>query len=93
MSSTAGPSVTHDVRTDILSEAVRPDAGEPVMIRIRPELHARLCRECAGGTEPSLGIPLVVDRDIPTFPGYEIHRAVPQQRSAYRSTTPLTRAG
>ena len=74
-----------DVRTDILSEALRPDAGTPVLIHLRPELHARICRcgpDATGRSEDPLGIPVVVDDDIPAFPGYEIHRSVPSPRSA-----------
>lgn len=85
MSGTGGQSARHDVRTDILSEALRPDAGAPVLIHLRPELHARICRcgpATGGQAEDPLGIPVVVDDDIPAFPGYEIHRSVPAPRSA-----------
>jgi hypothetical protein len=84
------PSAPHDaaprdVRADILSEALRPDAGPPVLIHLRPELLARICR-CGPGAgraaEDPLGIPVVVDGDIPAFPGYEIHRSIPAPRSA-----------
>ncbi|SFF15156.1 hypothetical protein SAMN05216574_109122 [Blastococcus tunisiensis] len=91
MSSSGGPSPVHDMRTDILDEAVRPDAGKPVLIRVRPEIHARMCRPARPGDEQDavLGIPLVVDDEIPPFPGYEIHRAVPPPHRPLRSGVPL----
>ena len=61
-----------DVSSDILAEALRPDAAPPVAIHIRPEIRAHLCVQAADRLN---GIPLVVDDRIPSHPGYEIHRA------------------
>jgi hypothetical protein len=75
-----------DIWGDILSAAWRPDVVEPVAIHIRPELHAQLLqhREVsalpgrAGGLlERSARVPVVIDEEIPSFPGFEIHRARP----------------
>jgi hypothetical protein len=66
----AGP----DVAGDILAIARRAGAAEPVEIRVRPEVHQDL-RGTAGGQPADLdGIPLVVDDQLPFFPGFEIHR-------------------
>ncbi len=79
--------VPHDVFADILSEAWRPGAAEPVAIHVRPELQVRLgpelCPVRHSGSvtrhslPPAARVPLVVDDRIPTIPGYEIHRAPP----------------
>lgn len=77
-----------DVIGDILSEAMRPDAAEPVAVHVRPGLYALICRQCgtdkAGAARctagPWDGIRLVVDDDMPAIPGYEIHRAAPRDR-------------
>jgi hypothetical protein len=66
-----------DTRGDILAEALRPEAAEPVAVHVRPEVFARLgalpLREIAG--LPT--ILLVVDDQLPRVPGYEVHRAAP----------------
>jgi hypothetical protein len=66
-----------DTRGDILAEALRAGAAEPVAVHVRPELFARLgpvpLREVTG--LPT--IPLVVDDQLPRVPGYEVHRAAP----------------
>ena len=88
--STAGPSkgshwAEADIAGDILAVARRVGAAEPVEIRIRPEVHDRLLRQAPGPHDRPLttigGIPLVVDEDLPGFPGYEIHRAPPRPRA------------
>jgi hypothetical protein len=75
---------------DLLSEATRPDAAEPVTIHVRAELHARLCAQTPadpatllvnGADGRSPGIRLAVDDGIPTSPRFEIHRAAPEMRS------------
>jgi hypothetical protein len=73
-----------DFEADILSEAWRPGVGEPVTIHIRPALYARMraatrstCRQ-EGRCRGAAHIPIVIDDRIPSAPGYEIHRAVPQ---------------
>ncbi|RFU22067.1 hypothetical protein [Geodermatophilus marinus] len=65
---------TDALSEELLAEARRPGAAEPVAIHVRPELHCRM-KAAAVGTDPPL--PVVVDEEIPAFPGYEIHRAAP----------------
>ena len=72
---------------DILATARRPGVAEPSEIHIRSALHLRLLREpgapVAVDDERAIstldGIRLVVDDDLPAFPGYEIHRACAPQ--------------
>jgi hypothetical protein len=46
-----------------------------VEIRLRPDVYRDLQLERPGDPLTDLdGIPLVVDEDLPTFPGYEVHR-------------------
>jgi hypothetical protein len=76
-----------DMSADILREARRPDAAEPVSVHVRPEVHAVICQELgadpATGTVPAWnGIRLVVDDSIPAVPGFEIHRAAAPERLA-----------
>jgi hypothetical protein len=63
-----------DIAGDILAIARRPGAAEPVEIRVRPEVRRDL--QGAAGSPPADldGIPLVVDEELPVFPGYEVHR-------------------
>jgi hypothetical protein len=73
-----------DVIGDILAEASRPAAAEPVAIHVRPEIHELIHRQeqtrrCALA---GAGLRLVVDQEIPAVPGYEIHRAAPPDRAA-----------
>jgi len=73
---------------DLQSEAWRPGVAEPIAIHIRPELRARLRAPRSPSWCPaprdrdpvgrSVGVPLVVDDRIPAAPGYEIHRAAPE---------------
>jgi hypothetical protein len=80
----AQPRSSADIAADILSEACRPGVGEPLTIHIRPAIYARMRAEtrpawchdrCRGA---AARIPFVIDDGIPSAPGYEIHRAVPQ---------------
>jgi hypothetical protein len=73
-----------DFVSDVLAVARRAGGADPVEIRIRPELHGRLVRQMSaagkldGGWLTDLdGVRLVVDEEIPVFPGYEIHRVPP----------------
>jgi hypothetical protein len=59
---------------DILATARRPGLAEPTEIHVRAGLHARLLQE-PDALVLLDGIRLVVDDDVPAFPGYEIHRA------------------
>ncbi len=83
MSTTAPDVIGHDVLRDILSEAWRRGAAEPIAIHVRPEVHGVIAG-CALPTTcpPPLPVsprrvPLVVDDGIPPVPGFEIHRAAP----------------
>jgi hypothetical protein len=62
-----------DIAGDILAIARRAGAAEPVEIRVRPEVHQDLGGQ-AGGPADLDGIPLVVDDQLPSFPGFEVHR-------------------
>lgn len=76
-----------DAAGDILRQAWRPDVAAPREIRVRPELHARLAAQAreqaardAGYLRPA-GIaglvPIVIDDQLPTYPGFEIYRERP----------------
>jgi hypothetical protein len=66
---------------DILAAARRPGVAEPTEIRIRAALYARLLQE-PDALVLLDGIPLVVDDQLPAFPGFEIHRACAPARGA-----------
>lgn len=87
----AGP----DVLGDILAAARRPGVADPVEIRIRPELHARLVQQLSAdgllvhGAPAELdGVSLVVDPRLPLLPGYEIHRASPDHPLRHHGPDP-----
>jgi hypothetical protein len=63
-----------DIAGDILAIARRVGAAEPVEIRVRPEVHQDLQGTAAAPPADLDGIPLVVDEELPAFPGYEVHR-------------------
>jgi hypothetical protein len=79
---------------DILAVARRPGAAAPREIHVRARIHERMVEEAAaGGATVSVdegrgigsldGIPVVVDEELPAFPGFEVHRVcVPPARSA-----------
>jgi hypothetical protein len=87
--STAHWATPHMVE-DILADARRPGLAEPTAIHVRSALHLRLLREPGApvvvdeqrGDSALDGIALVVDDDLPAFPGYEIHRAYSPVRGA-----------
>jgi hypothetical protein len=77
---------------DILATAWDPAAAEPREIRVRPELRQCILAEL-GPAERALveesgllgspvAIPLVVDAQLPAFPGFEIVRALPRAAAA-----------
>jgi hypothetical protein len=92
---------------DLLAEAARPDAAEPVAIHVRSALHALICRQSgstgavlsAAGPAGPTEIRLVVDDELPAAPGYEVHRAIPHSRAAFPDPlptewyTPVDRSG
>jgi hypothetical protein len=89
-----------DIGGDILAEAMRPDAAEPVAVHVRPEIHTLISGSApagrAAGTPRATGswdgIRLVVDDGIPPFPGYEIHRCAPRRpQRTVGARLPLTR--
>ena len=87
---------------DLLAEALRPDAARPVAIHVRSALLALISGQrgstgtalVARGAAPGwTEVRVVVDDQLPSVPGYEIHRAIPRTgRSAapgaHRDTGP-----
>ena len=77
---------------DILATAWSPTAAEPREIRVRPEVHHCILAELGpveraiveerGMLGSPIGIPLVVDAELPAFPGFEIVRARPHAAAA-----------
>jgi hypothetical protein len=75
----AGPHLVDD----LLATARRPGVAEPTEIHVRAALHLRLMHEPGApvvvdersGISTLDGIRLVVDEELPAYPGYEIHRA------------------
>jgi hypothetical protein len=63
-----------DIAGDILAIARRAGAAAPVEIRVRPEVQQDLRGTAEAPPADLDGIPLVVDEDLPAFPGYEVHR-------------------
>ncbi len=76
-----------DIAGDILAIACRTGAAAPREIRVRPELRDRMLAQMSptdrrlveqhGTIGGAAGVPLVVDEDLPLFPGFEIVRARP----------------
>ncbi|MFD2094093.1 hypothetical protein [Blastococcus deserti] len=76
---------------DILATAWSPAAAEPREIRVRPEVYHCILAELdpaerallqERGLLGSPAIPLVVDAELPAFPGFEIVRARPHTAAA-----------
>jgi hypothetical protein len=77
---------------DILAIAWSSGAAEPREIRVRPEIYQcilaeldpaeRVCVEERGVIGSAIAIPLVVDAELPAFPGFEIVRARPHVAAA-----------
>ena len=72
-----------DVAGDLLAVAWAPGAAPPREIRVRPELLDRLLAQLGPAVaehrvlgEPA-GVPLVVDPELPNFPGFEVRRVLP----------------
>ena len=63
-----------DVTGDILAAARQPGLPEATEIHVRPELAPLLVEPRASAEGPPVRV--VVDDAIPTFPGFEVHRAV-----------------
>jgi hypothetical protein len=76
-----------DIAGDLAAIAFTPGAAPPRELRIRPELHERLLAQLSpdaraevarsGTFGAPVGIPLVVDPDLPACPGFEVVRARP----------------
>lgn len=80
-----------DPAGDIARQAFRPDAAEPRVIHVRPELHRLIAAHVRAELEDRLrgggalfapsprvwGVPLIVDDRLPIYPGFEIHRVRP----------------
>jgi hypothetical protein len=68
---------------DILAEAWRPGAAEPIAVHVTPGMLTRMrggSPSADGGAGAGLlvrGLPLVADERVPDAPGYEVHRAPP----------------
>jgi hypothetical protein len=77
---------------DILATAWSSAAAEPREIRVRPEVHQCILAELdpveralveeRGVLGSPIAIPLVVDVELPAFPGFEIVRARPHAAAA-----------
>jgi hypothetical protein len=77
---------------DILATAWSSTAAEPREIRVRPEVHQCILAELdpverglveeRGVLGSPVAIPLVVDAQLPAFPGFEIVRARPHTAAA-----------
>jgi hypothetical protein len=77
---------------DILATAWSPTAAEPREIRVRPEVYHSILAELdaderalveeRGVLGSLIAIPLVVDAELPAFPGFEIVRARPHAAAA-----------
>lgn len=88
MTDPAGVVTTPHTIDDVLDAARGTGVADPSEICVRPELHDRMQREAAwssasltcdqdGAISHVDGIPVVVDPELPAYPGYEIHRAGP----------------
>ena len=90
MSGTAAHWAAPHMIEDILATARRPGLAEPTEIHVRSALRIRLLQEPGApvvvdeqrGITALDGIRLVVDDDLPAFPGYEIHRACGRAQGA-----------
>jgi hypothetical protein len=77
---------------DILATAWSPAAAEPREIRVRPEVYHCILAELDPAERAlveehrvlgsPIAIPLVVDAQLPAFPGFEIVRARPDAAAA-----------
>ena len=77
---------------DILATAWSSTAAEPREIRVRPEVYhcilaeldpvERALLEERGLLGSPIAIPLVIDTELPAFPGFEIVRARPHAAAA-----------
>ena len=77
---------------DILAIALNPAAAEPREIRVRPEVFDYILAELDPGERAAveerrvlgspIAIPVVVDAELPAFPGFEIVRALPHVAAA-----------
>ncbi len=93
------PSVApSDAVADVLAVAWAPGCAPPREIRVRPELYQRLderlCerpRPAAGGAG-LLGVPLVVDPELPRAPGFEVRRVPPGSPVGPRAARPASPA-
>jgi hypothetical protein len=81
-----------DIAGDLVAIAVTPGAAPPRELRIRPELYERMLAPMAPDDRAAVvdtgrlgrlpGVPVVVDPELPDFPGFEIVRARPQPAAA-----------
>ena len=76
-----------DFAGDLLAVAWAPGLAPPRQIRVRPELHDRLLAQLGPAARAALaehrvlgepaGVPLVLDPELPDFPGFEVRRVWP----------------
>jgi hypothetical protein len=77
---------------DILAIAWRPGAAPPREIRVRAEVCERVLTSMSpseraltaahGTVGRPVAVPLVVDAELPPFPGFEVVRALPERLAA-----------
>jgi hypothetical protein len=95
MTSPGAAHATHWARPDIVGDLVAfasaAGAAPPREIHLRPELYARMLAQLPPGDRPAAvergvgpppGIPLVLDPELPAFPGFEVVRARPYRAAA-----------
>lgn len=75
-----------DFAGDVLAVAWAPGLAPPREIRVRPELHDRMLAQLDPAVRAAVehgvlgepaGVPLVVDPELPDFPGFEVRRVLP----------------
>ncbi len=76
-----------DIAGDLLAVAATPGTAPPRQLRIRPELYERMLTQLTPDERaavvgrrllgPPPGVPVVVDPELPSFPGFEVVRARP----------------
>ena len=76
-----------DIAGDLVAVAYATGAAAPREIRIRPELYERMVDQLPPELRPTVaerhvlgaapGVPVVVDRSLPEFPGFEVVRERP----------------
>jgi hypothetical protein len=81
-----------DPSGDVLAVAWAPGLAPPREIRVRPELYDRILTQLDPAARVTVvehhvlgeraGVPLVVDPELPLFPGFEVVRVRPDETAA-----------